>query len=53
MSTYHAILTSLTDHNCRLGVIADVGQTYNTSAMMARLMEVEIDALALIGVDEQ
>jgi len=33
----------------RLGVIADVGQTYNTSAMMARLMEVEIDALALIG----
>jgi hypothetical protein len=33
----------------RLGVIADVGQTLNTTAMLKRLMETPIDALSLIG----
>jgi len=33
----------------RLGIIADVGQTFNTSSVLSRLSTTPIDALALIG----
>lgn len=38
-----------TTYPFRLAVIADIGQTYNTSSMMKRLMASQIDAVSIIG----